>query len=463
MLDRGAVTWIARVRDMAKHRHVIVAAARWETDSIVEWLNFYRHIGFDHIYLYCNDDRPDELYEAVMPFVVGPRPFVTFNYYSLTGMQEQMYTHFLRNHIYDCEWFAFIDIDEFVLLRDYDSIGEFLASFDERPDAIAFHSVNAGHCGHKERPSGSVIANYTRRSDQVEAFTKNIARSDAFSYEQLNRHHGGAWWHNVEAILKPHAKYVNVLGESMKGFYLDHAKNWQATYSPQFVRSVLDTAFLFHVGMKSESDLIRRVQRGLAGDFSTQKHWRELHEQGEAGIQAFFAPRNAVEETRLLEIREAMLRRSFRNVVIPPVEGFNLALGKPATQSSTSVHSAHRNPEDDAAGVVDGRLNGKYSHCTEFEDAPWWQVDLEQPTEIRQVRLFNRMDIAKDRLRNVVGCVSLDGSHWIEIFRKEDNMPFGGVDGRMFIWKTGQPIITRYLRITGIGPCFLDLDQVEVY
>ena len=79
------------------------------------------------------------------------------------------------------------------------------------------------------------------------------------------------------------------------------------------------------------------------------------------------------------------------------------------------------------------------------------------------MRLFNRMDIAKDRLRNVAGSVSLDGVNWVEIFRKEDNMPFGGVDGRMYIWKADQPITARYLRITGIGPCFLDFDQVEVY
>lgn len=70
-----------------KHQSSMVACARWETQYILEWITYHRSIGFDHLYLYCNDDDPTALYEKVMPFTVGENPFVTFIHYNYTGLQ----------------------------------------------------------------------------------------------------------------------------------------------------------------------------------------------------------------------------------------------------------------------------------------------------------------------------------------------------------------------------------------
>ena len=84
---------------MSKYRFSIAACARWESRFIVEWLNYYRIIGFDHVFLYCNDDDPRELYGKVLPYVLGPEPFVTFRHYPLQGEQLRMYRHFLQNDL----------------------------------------------------------------------------------------------------------------------------------------------------------------------------------------------------------------------------------------------------------------------------------------------------------------------------------------------------------------------------
>ncbi len=92
---------------------VIVACARWENDYIVEWLNYHRIVGFNHVFLYCNDNDPSELYEKTLPFTFGSHPFVTFVHYPFQGMQGQMYKHFLKHHAHMTKWFIFLDIDEF--------------------------------------------------------------------------------------------------------------------------------------------------------------------------------------------------------------------------------------------------------------------------------------------------------------------------------------------------------------
>ncbi len=76
-------------------QYAIAACARWETEYLVEWLLYHRQIGFDRVYLYCNDDDPAECYERVLPFIRGPRPFVTFVHFPFPGLLGEMYKHFL--------------------------------------------------------------------------------------------------------------------------------------------------------------------------------------------------------------------------------------------------------------------------------------------------------------------------------------------------------------------------------
>lgn len=78
----------------------------------------------------------------------------------------------------------------------------------------------------------------------------------------------------------------------------------------------------------------------------------------------------------------------------------NLALGKPATQSSTAD-----NDQAVAGLAVDGNTNGIFaehsiSH-TNREQNPWWEVDLGEVCAIQEVRVWNRSDGVEDRLKNV--------------------------------------------------------------
>ena len=69
------------------------------------------------------------------------------------------------------------------------------------------------------------------------------------------------------------------------------------------------------------------------------------------------------------------------------VEFQNVALGKPATQSST----AFVDPPGQAMLVVDGQTNSDYSagscSLTQIDSPAWWWLDLLDTYKVQQVRL----------------------------------------------------------------------------
>jgi len=445
---------------------VLVVCARWETECIVEWLCYHRHIGFDHVYLYCNDDDPTELYEAVLPFI-GDNGFVDFFHFGLQGHQREMYFHFLKNYVFECDWFMFLDVDEFIVLKHHETVGVFLDSFEIQPDAVYFFWRPVGHNGYMNRPRGAVIPQYTSCANQINPITKVIVKTAGLAENMLQVAGtvGQGFFHNIEPLMKKNAIISDVLGIDRR---LWHSDNWPETAlrtvaESQFNRRVLETGFIYHVSVKSENDFVRRYERGTGGWFSGQAHWRDLFEKGRPAILEHLAASNVDKEMRLVEIRHGMLAQALKNQIIKAPPGTNLATGGTASQSSVSEWSLSQDLSIDAAGVINGKPNGMYHHHTNIEFEPWWQVDLGAVQPIREIRFFNRIDGLRDRLRNIVVVGSLDGSKWFSIFSKLDDAPFGGIDGYPFIWNPDYDCRSRHLRVSGVGESLLDFDQIEIY
>ncbi len=145
--------------------------------------------------------------------------------------------------------------------------------------------------------------------------------------------------------------------------------------------------------------------------------------------------------------------------------GSNLALCKPAIQSSTSEWSWNDDPALDAAGGNDGHVTGYYGFHTDIEQDPWWQVDLCQREYVKELVIFNRIDppgLAARAARLRVS-ISLDGDSWQEIFRRSDGAPFGGADGNPLRVRLSEPVPARFVRVQSIGRDCLHLDEIEIY
>ena len=455
----------ARQREApARYRSAIVACARWETDNIVEWIAYHRSLGFDHTYLYCNDDDPRDLYEKLLPLVSGPEPYVTFQHYPLVGLQTSMYKHFVVNRSRECEWFIFLDIDEFLALKQHRNIGAFIADFEGHADGIYLNWVMFGHSGHEERPQGSVLRQYRKRSRFVNPYTKVLTRRGSLNVQDIVDNATSGFWHGWEGTSKQAMRLKNVLHQDMSSYYNNFPHGAQEWLDREDVHQrIIDMAVIHHYAFRSEKDIERRLQRGVSGDFGGQLAFKAVLDRGE--LATFLAPFNEVDDAFLSTYWDKLNQPPEACRVIPRPPGRNIALGKIATQSSVSEWSSGVSPADDASGAVSGTISGHGAFHTDHDPHPWWQVDLGENFFICEVRVFNRIDSAvfARRSNKLQLQIATEQENWMTVFTKIDDVPFGGVDGHPLIWRPAGRAVARFIKIQLLHPEFLHLDQVEVY
>src|SRR4051812_24345550 len=226
---------------MPKHRFCLVACARWEEMHIQEWVEYHKSIGFDHIYLYSNDDDPLPLFNAIAPYAYGPDPFITFRHWPRAGEQIEIYLHFLDTFRHETEWFSFLDIDEFFVLKRIDNIATFMRAYETSADCLYFNWVIYGHSGKVRRDDRPTLTSYLRRSHKIDAHTKMICRSAAIEPAAIRYGLGrAAFWHFLDNFEIPNLRCINVLHTPMDGY----SASYPTSAEPFMQRSGLDEAVL---------------------------------------------------------------------------------------------------------------------------------------------------------------------------------------------------------------------------
>jgi hypothetical protein len=134
--------------------------------------------------------------------------------------------------------------------------------------------------------------------------------------------------------------------------------------------------------------------------------------------------------------------------------GSNVALGKPATQSST-----YEDPcTGPASKAVDGNTSGNTGDCsfstTNNQPQDWWQVDLGTPYLIQVIDLWNRTDCCGERLSNFDLLVSTDGANWTTFY-----YPGAAPTTTSFVINR----VVRYVKVQLRGQDYLTLAEVQVW
>ncbi len=139
----------------------------------------------------------------------------------------------------------------------------------------------------------------------------------------------------------------------------------------------------------------------------------------------------------------------------------NLALNKPALQSSMSDWSSSRVAAEAARGGNDGDLSRDFGIHTDGERDPWWQVDLEATCAVERVCVFNR-DFFPERLLRFSVLGSLDGIVWDILASKSDDRVFGP-DGKPFVLDLPDRPVLRFLRVRLDGLDCLHFKECQVF
>jgi hypothetical protein len=139
----------------------VTAIVRNEASYIEEWLAFHVAVGVDHFFIFDNRST-DNLADVLTPWI--NHGLVTLLYWPLTAGQLDAYNFALSHFGHRTEWMAFIDLDEFVLPKAHPTLPAFVASLGA-VDQVLIPWRNFSYSGHRTRPPGFVIENYTIAED----------------------------------------------------------------------------------------------------------------------------------------------------------------------------------------------------------------------------------------------------------------------------------------------------------
>lgn len=221
---------------------IVVCAIIKDEPDLLEWLAYHRLLGVDHFYLYDNGSQPP---------IATPWEFVTV-YAWPHGTQNDAYDDFLFNKKVPCEWVAFIDGDEYVVLKRHASLRQFLCEYDASVDSVGLAWLLFDSNGHRERPppSSLVIESYTRRLRESDGTMKRILRPE--KVRSIPGAHMRAHCVSVDYSVQDRLKDVNALGAPVRGIHTDDAD------------ATTQIACIHHYYTRSLEDWHRRLKRGQA-------------------------------------------------------------------------------------------------------------------------------------------------------------------------------------------------------
>ena len=139
--------------------------------------------------------------------------------------------------------------------------------------------------------------------------------------------------------------------------------------------------------------------------------------------------------------------------------GHNLALGKPATQSSIYPHRIHAVAGYAVDGNTDGEFLNSSTTSTKDEQGAWWQVDLGGKKKINQIIIYNRTDCCANRLSNYQVSISDKADFSTHTYQQDFHV---APNPKKIIQLDASGKQGRYVRIQLLGKNYLSLAEVQV-
>ncbi len=170
-----------RKHRVPKYKFSICAIFKNETLGLKEWIEYHILIGVDHFYLYNNFSDDD--YQSVL------NPYIESGVVTLTEWpvpapsQMAAYQDFYQKYRNETQWVAFIDLDEFICMREVDDIKEWIERFKKWPSVVAYWKQFGSNGLIEHDKSRLIIEQYTSCWDRYYDYGKTFFNLDYDVYE----------------------------------------------------------------------------------------------------------------------------------------------------------------------------------------------------------------------------------------------------------------------------------------
>lgn len=219
---------------------VLCAIAKNENSYINEWCHYYLNMGFNHIYLYDNNDSAT----AYIGDFIDKNILNKITIFDCKGkngkkLQAELYSRFYNQNKKTFDWCAFFDIDEFLdLTEEFKNINEFLSQEKFKDiNQIRIKWCNFDDNDIIERnEEDSVVKTFTRKAKKgFNSEAKSIIRSLK---------------NNITMVTENYASNLTTCLPSGK-------KLWKNDYAVSEDLYKFETIFLNHYRTKSLSEFLK--------------------------------------------------------------------------------------------------------------------------------------------------------------------------------------------------------------
>ena len=180
-----ALTSLARRSVMPRRLSCVLATARNEGPYLLDWLSYHLSIGFEHVFLYSNDnsDGSDALLDALARG--GAITWIRNELDGELSPQSKAYTHALTMlpHILDYRWAAVLDLDEYLAFDTgiVDDAADFIGLQEAQSvDALALSWVMFAALPGERWSDASSLTRFTRRERNLNRHVKSLIRPRLF-------------------------------------------------------------------------------------------------------------------------------------------------------------------------------------------------------------------------------------------------------------------------------------------
>ena len=169
-----------------------------ENKYVREYVEHYKKYEIDKIFIYDNNDINGESFENVLSDFIDNKYVEIINYRGKKTIQINMLNNCYKNNFKLYDWFIMFDMDEFIYLKNYGSIKNYLNN-------------------KKFKKCKVINLNRPFHTDNNQIYYKNKSLSERFPEKFYNII-------NVKSILRGHIPNIKINNNKtdFKYYYIDH-------------------------------------------------------------------------------------------------------------------------------------------------------------------------------------------------------------------------------------------------
>lgn len=243
----------------------IIVCAKMEELYIKEWLDWHlNEVGFDHIFICDNNDSDYEfpLIDVIKDYIDAGK-VTLYNYNNIHPIQSHCYDDVYKKYKDDYDWFAIIDVDEFIHVPKYNNNLKML--LDDMPDRVETVFLNWRMYGDNE------LIEYDGRPVQ-ERFPEPFYKSFKNGMHDINKPiiqgHKNYTVHHLHCGFDEKCRQrYDVLGNRIaintrNNFFVRKAEKNELD---KYVNDIVDTCYLKHFATKTIDEWVKyKMLRGYA-------------------------------------------------------------------------------------------------------------------------------------------------------------------------------------------------------